>query len=101
MTRRSLGGKADRTGVDRTGGALAWEHELERWMAPFIEGLGHKGRRRWAAPVGGARQYSGQVGKTTNCQCLVSLTKGEIALAELDRVRAGALSPPAVSNVAR
>lgn len=49
MTRRSLGGKADRTGVDRTGGALAWEHELERWMAPFIEGLGHKGRRRWAA----------------------------------------------------
>jgi SRSO17 transposase len=79
--------------------------------------------------VGVARQYSGQAGKTTNCQCLVSLTlargevpvpialrlflpkewtatparldragvpaaactartKGEIALAELDRVRA-------------
>jgi SRSO17 transposase len=178
-------------------------------MAPFLEGLGHKGRRRWAplymegllgpgerksvqpmaariapadheqlhhfiatsawelAPletalaheaerlvggrdavliiddtsllkqgrhsVGVARQYSGQAGKTTNCQCLVSLTlargevpvpialrlflpaewtdtparlrragvpptartartKGEIALAELDRVRAAGVT---------
>lgn len=189
--------------------ASTWEQELERWMAPFLEGLGHKGRRRWAplymegllgpgdrksvqpmaariapadheqlhhfiatsewdpAPletalaheaerlvggraavlivddtsllkqgrhsVGVARQYSGQAGKTTNCQCLVSLTlargevpvpialrlflpaewtqtparlrragvplaarrartKGEIALAELDRVRAAGVT---------
>jgi SRSO17 transposase len=83
--------------------------------------------------VGVARQYSGQAGKTTNCQCLVSLTlargevpvpialrlflpkewtqaaarlrragvppaartartKGEIALAELDRVRAAGVT---------
>jgi len=198
MTRRS-----------QTDASTTWEQELERWMAPFLEGLGHKGRRRWApvymegllgpgdrksvqpmaariAPadheqlhhfiatsawdptpletalareaerlvggrdavliiddtsllkqgrhsVGVARQYSGQAGKTTNCQCLVSLTlargevpvpialrlflpeewtdtparlrragvpptartartKGEIALAELDRVRAAGVT---------
>ena len=198
MTRRS-----------QTDDPTTWAGELERWMAPFLEGLGHKGRRRWAplymegllgpgdrksvqpmaariapadheqlhhfiatsawdpAPleaalaheaerlvggreavliiddtsllkqgrhsVGVARQYSGQVGKTTNCQCLVSLTlargevpvpialrlflptewtatparlrragvpsaartartKGEIALAELDRVRAAGVT---------
>ena len=189
--------------------STTWAQELERWMAPFLEGLGHKGRRRWAplylegllgpgdrksvqpmaariAPadheqlhhfiatsawdptpleaalaheaerlvggpdavliiddtsllkqgrhsVGVARQYSGQVGKTTNGQCLVSLTlacgevpvpvalrlflptewtqsaarlrrvgvppdertartKGEIALAALDRVRAAGVT---------
>jgi len=198
MTRRSA-----------TDESTTWTDELARWMAPFLEGLGHKGRRRWAplymegllgpgdrksvqpmaariapadheqlhhfiatsawdpAPleaglaheaerlvggreavliiddtsllkqgrhsVGVARQYSGQAGKTTNCQCLVSLTlargevpvpialrlflpqewtdaparlrragvpaaartartKGEIALAELDRARAAGVT---------
>jgi SRSO17 transposase len=204
MTRRSQA-----TDAGHVPDASTWEQEMERWMAPFLEGLGHKGRRRWAplymegllgpgdrksvqpmaariapadheqlhhfiatsawdpAPleaalaheaerlvggreavlivddtsllkqgrhsVGVARQYSGQAGKTTNCQCLVSLTlargevpvpialrlflptewtdtparlrragvpsaartartKGEIALAELDRVRAAGVT---------
>ena len=25
-----------------------WQSEFERWLAPFLEALGHKGRRRWA-----------------------------------------------------
>jgi SRSO17 transposase len=208
MTRRS---QAADEGHRST--ASTWEQELEQWLAPFLEGLGHKGRRRWAplymegllgpgdrksvqpmaariapadheqlhhfiatsawdpAPleaalaheaerlvggreavlivddttllkqgrhsVGVARQYSGQAGKTTNCQCLVSLTlargevpvpialrlflpkewtqapvrlrraavpaaactartKGEIALAELDRVRAAGVTATTV-----
>lgn len=204
MTRRS---HATEAGHRR--GASTWAQELTQWMAPFLDALGHKGRRRWApvylqgllgpgdrksvqpmaariapadheqlhhfiatsawdpAPletalaheaerlvggrdavliiddtsllkqgrhsVGVARQYSGQAGKTTNCQTLVSLTlahgevpvpvalrlflpeewtqaparlrragvppaaqayrtKGEIALAELDRVRAAGIT---------
>lgn len=27
---------------------VEWEEEMARWMAPFLEALGHKGRRRWA-----------------------------------------------------
>jgi len=208
MARRSEAGEHR-----RRGGASGWEQELERWMAPFLTALGHKGRRRWApvymegllgpgdrksvqpmaariapadheqlhhfiatsawdpAPletalvheaerlvggadavlivddttllkqgrhsVGVARQYSGQAGKTTNCQSLVSLTvargevpvpvalrlflpeawtrsaarlhrtgvppdarayrtKGEIALVEVDRVRAAGLTAATV-----
>jgi SRSO17 transposase len=30
------------------GTAADWGAELERWMAPFLEVLGHKNRRRWA-----------------------------------------------------
>ena len=26
----------------------AWEGELERWLAPFVEGMGRRDRRRWA-----------------------------------------------------
>lgn len=130
--------------------SVTWTQDLARWMAPFLQALGHKGRCRWAplylkgllsngdrksvqpmaarvapsdheqlhhfiatsawdpAPlemalareaqrlvggpdavliiddtsllkqgrhsVGVARQYSGQAGKTTNCQVIVSLT---------------------------
>ena len=25
-----------------------WEEELERWLAPFLEGLRRKAQRRWA-----------------------------------------------------
>jgi SRSO17 transposase len=138
--------------------AVGWEREFARWLAPFLEVLGDKRRRRWAplyvrgllgpgerksveplaarvAPadyqqlhhfvcgscwdltpleaalvreaarlvggpdavlivddttllkqgrhsVGVARQYSGQAGKTANCQTLVSLTlaRGEVPI---------------------
>lgn len=33
---------------DSGAGGLAWEQKMVRWMTPFLEALGHKGRRRWA-----------------------------------------------------
>ncbi len=54
---------------------LDWEAEFTRWLTPCLEALGHKARRRWA-PV----YLQGLLGKTANCQVLVSLTlaRGEV-----------------------
>ncbi len=40
---------ARRSGTrDSTEVGVEWEQEMARWMTPFLEALGHKGRRRWA-----------------------------------------------------
>src|SRR5580693_7150223 len=68
-----------------------WEYELERWLMPFLDrlvggkdavlviddtSLPKKGERS----VGVAAQYASALGKTANCQTLVSLTlaRGEV-----------------------
>jgi SRSO17 transposase len=95
-----------------------WNDELERWLKPFLDRLGHKtrqrmcplyvsgligpgdrksvqpmterlatGKKKGERSVGVAAQYASALGKTANCQTLVSLTlaRGEV------RVKRGAI----------
>src|SRR5918999_378459 len=58
--------------------------DLDRWLAPFLDALGHKKRRTWAplylrGLLGPGERKSlqpmaAQLGKRANCQALVSLT---------------------------
>src|ERR1700724_3432211 len=87
-------------GPTMVGTTSNWEDELRGWLKPFLDRLGHKSRRRMcplyvagligpgdrksvqptAVPkkgthsVGVAAQYASALGKTANCQTLVSLT---------------------------
>ncbi|HEY1857462.1 transposase, partial [Acidocella sp.] len=46
---------------------LDWTEKLDRWLEPFVQALGHSTRRRMP-------QYASALGKTANCQSLVSVT---------------------------
>ena len=85
--------------------AATWEGELERWLAPFLEGVGRKERRRWA-PVCvrgllALRPFRPKEWTDDPARCrgadvpaprLTQRTEWALALDEIDRVRAAGVT---------